>query len=89
MRIVYTDRFYKHFCYWKANNEKIVEKIRSLIVSIQEDPFKGIGKPEPLGYALSGCWSRRINREHRLVYKVEQDVVTLLTCKFHYDICRD
>lgn len=85
MKVVYTDQFYEQFCHWKKNNEKIVEKIRALIVSIQTNPFKGMGKPEPLCYALSGCWSRRINREHRLVYKVEYDTVTLLTCRFHYD----
>ncbi len=85
MKIEYTDRFFENFCYWKKNNEKIVAKIKRLIESIEQDPFTGIGKPEPLCYALSNCWSRRINREHRLIYKVENGVVTLLTCRFHYD----
>lgn len=85
MKVVYTDRFYEHFSFWKKSNAKIVEKITRLIYAIQEDPFSGIGKPEPLCYSLSGCWSRRIDKEHRLVYKVDQEIVTLLTCRFHYD----
>ena len=85
MKVIYTDRFYEHFCYWKQHNQKIVEKIKRLIQAIQEDPFKGIGKPEPLCFTLEKCWSRRINQEHRLVYKVNQGIVTLLICRFHYD----
>lgn len=85
MKVVYTDRFYEHLCFWKQHNQKIVDKIEKLVIAIQKDPFKGIGKPEPLCFALSKCWSRRINQEHRLVYKVDHDIVTLLTCRFHYD----
>ena len=85
MKIVFTDKFYEQFCYWKKHNQKIVEKIERLITSVSIDPFQGIGKPEPLCYQLSGCWSRRINKEHRLVYKVNAETVTLLSCKFHYD----
>ena len=85
MKVVYTDRFYEHFCYWQKNNQKIAEKIGRLIIAIQDDPMAGIGKPEPLCYALMGCWSRRINQEHRLVYKVDKDVITLIACRFHYD----
>lgn len=82
MKIVYTDRFYEHFCFWKKNNKKIAAKIEELILAIQENPFEGIGKPEPLRCELSKCWSRRINYEHRLIYKVDQEVITLLICKF-------
>ena len=85
MKVVFTDKFYEQFCYWKNQSQKIVKKIERLIASVSSDPFKGIGKPEPLCYQLTGCWSRRINKEHRLVYKVEDDVVTLLSCRFHYD----
>ena len=85
MKIVYTDKFYEQFCYWKQNNQKVVEKIERLIASISSDPFGGIGKPEPLRFQLSDCWSRRINREHRLVYKIENGTITLLACRFHYD----
>lgn len=85
MKIVYTDEFFEQFCYWKQNNQKIVEKIEKLIASISSNPFDGIGKPEPLRFQLANCWSRRINREHRLVYKVENGTITLLACRFHYD----
>lgn len=56
-----------------------------LIRDIQRDPFAGIGKPEPLKYELQGYWSRRITDEHRLVYKVEEDLLIILTCKYHYE----
>ena len=85
MKIVYTDDFRKQFCYWKEHNKKIVEKIENLIISISQNPFKGIGKPELLCFQLSGCWSRRINREHRLVYKIEKEQIILISCQFHYD----
>ena len=85
MKVVFTDKFYEQFCYWKDRNQKVVEKIERLITSISENPFKGIGKPEPLCYQLTKCWSRRINKEHRIVYKVENNTVTLLSCRFHYD----
>ncbi len=85
MKLVYTDRFYAHFNFWKKNNAKMVEKIIRLIHAIQENPFAGIGKPEPLCHSLKNCWSRRINKEHRLVYKVEEETIILLACRFHYD----
>jgi len=57
-----------------------------LIKDIQREPFSGIGKPEPLKYELQGYWSRRITDEHRLVYKVEEDLLIILSCKYHYDL---
>lgn len=68
----------------KTGQQKMLKKIRQLIESIQEDPFHGIGKPEPLKYELSGCWSRRINQEHRLVYEVTDDKIIILSAKGHY-----
>jgi toxin YoeB len=84
VKVVYTDTFYKNFCHWRENNQSMVDKIERLISSIQEDPFKGIGKPETMCHMLSKCWSRRINREHRIVCKIDKDVVTLISCRFHY-----
>ena len=55
-----------------------------LVREIQRDPFTGTGKPETLRHALSGCWSRRINQEHRLVYQVQEDKIRILACRFHY-----
>ncbi len=85
MKVVYTDKFYEQFFHWQQSHQKIVEKIKMLITSISSNPFEGIGEPEPLFFQLSNCWSRRINRGHMLVYKVQNGVITLLTCRFHYD----
>lgn len=68
----------------KSGNVKILNKIFQLLKNTLEDPFEGIGKPEPLRHNLSGCWSRRINREHRLVYEVKEDSVVILSLKGHY-----
>jgi len=70
---------------WTINDKKTAKKIMSLIKDISRDPYDGLGKPEPLKYELSGYWSREITREHRLVYKVTDDVIEILSCKFHYN----
>ena len=63
----------------------MLKKINELIKDIQRTPFEGRGKPEPLKYDLSGFWSRRIDREHRLVYRVIENEILIYSCKFHYD----
>lgn len=68
----------------KAGDKSILLKIKSLILNIQENPFSGIGKPEPLKHQFTGLWSRRINREHRMIYKVDQQLITILSLKGHY-----
>jgi len=68
----------------KAGNKTILIKIHSLLEELAEHPFAGTGKPEPLKYLLSGVWSRRINRNHRLIYEVTEDVVFILSAKGHY-----
>lgn len=67
-----------------SGQNKILKRIRQVIESIQENPFEGIGKPEPLKYTLSGIWSRRINKEHRLIYEVSRDKIFILSLKGHY-----
>lgn len=69
---------------WKKQNLPIYRKILKLLEVISVTPFIGIGKPEPLKENLSGWWSRRINREHRLVYRVEEDKIIILSCRYHY-----
>lgn len=69
---------------WKKQNLPIYRKILKLLEVISATPFLGIGKPEPLKENLSGWWSRRINREHRLVYRVEEDKIIILSCRYHY-----
>jgi toxin YoeB len=68
----------------KVNNVIVLKRIRKLIEVIIKTPFEGIGKPEPLKHNLSGCWSRRINQEHRLVYEVTEGLITVLSMKGHY-----
>lgn len=73
--------------YWVKTDRKKAEKILKLIQEAAKNPFDGTGKPEPLKYALAGCWSRRIDQEHRLVYSVESKSsgkIRILSCRFHY-----
>lgn len=71
--------------YWKqSGNKPILKKIANLIQAIVENPFSGVGKPEPLKYQLTGCWSRRINQEHRLVYEIIENKLLIHSLKGHY-----
>lgn len=70
--------------WWVEKDRKQALKIIKLIKEIQKNPFEGIGKPEPLKHELSGCWSRRIDREHRLVYQVSEEKIRILACRYHY-----
>lgn len=90
MDIVFTQNAWQDFEYWIENDQDTVIKIKELIKSVRQNPFTGIGKPEPLRHDLKGFWSRRISSEHRLVYKlsgtkgVDQRCI-ILQCRFHYD----
>lgn len=70
--------------WWLENYKKIAIKVLQLIKFIEKDPFTGIGKPEPLKFDFIGCWSRRINAEHRLVYQVTDAKIRILQCRYHY-----
>jgi toxin YoeB len=70
--------------YWVKKDRRKAEKILDLIQEIAKAPFSGTGKPEPLKYDLSGCWSRRIDQEHRIVYSVDDEKIRILSCRFHY-----
>lgn len=70
--------------YWERKNKGIVIRIDDLIADIQKHPFSGLGKPEPLKYQWAGFWSRRINGEHRLVYRIEAGIIFIAQCRFHY-----
>ena len=84
MNITWTDESWEEYIEWQSQDKKIVKKINSLIKDIKRDPFDGIGKPEPLKHELSGCWSRRISDEHRLVYEITEYSIVMISCKFHY-----
>jgi toxin YoeB len=86
MEIEITSEAKKDLDYWKkSGNVKVLKRIRDLIESIQETPFEGIGKPEPLKFELSGKWSRRINQSHRLVYTVTDSTIYISSLAGHYD----
>ena len=85
MEIKFTDDANRDLEYWKkTHNVKVLKRIRELLEAIQQDPYKGIGNPEVLKHQLSGYWSRHINLEHRLVYKISGNVITVISCRFHY-----
>ena len=85
MRIIFTKISWEDYTSWQNDDKKILKKMNELIKDIQRTPFEGKGKPEPLKFDLSGFWSRRINREHRLVYKVEDNEILIYSCRYHYD----
>ena len=84
MNILFTEEAWADYVYWQSNDKKILRKINELVKSILRDPFEGIGKPEPLKYQLSGYWSRRIDLEHRLVYRIEGNNLEIISCRYHY-----
>ena len=85
MRITFSSHAWEDYTTWLNEDRKILVVINQLIKDIQRTPYEGIGKPEALKYDLVGYWSRRIDREHRLVYKVDKDTVIIISCKYHYD----
>ncbi len=83
--IEFSDTALEDYQYWKkTNNKKVIEKIKVLLKNITETPFEGIGKPEALKYDFTGYWSRRITREHRIVYKVETNIIYVIQLRGHY-----
>jgi len=84
MKIIFTSTGWEDYLFWQGADKVMLKKVNALIKEIQRCPFEGSGKPEALKHNLSGWWSRRINLEHRLVYKVENEAVVILQCKYHY-----
>ena len=83
-RLEFDPAGFEDLAWWIDKNRKKALQIVKLIKKIQRSPFEGTGKPEPLKHELSGCWSRRIDREHRLVYEVKKDKIRILACRYHY-----
>ena len=75
---------FEDLAWWIEQDRAQALRIVKLVREIQREPFSGLGKPEPLKRELSGCWARRIDHEHRLVYRVQEDSVRILACRFHY-----
>ncbi|TBL74407.1 Txe/YoeB family addiction module toxin [Obesumbacterium proteus] len=84
MNKFFTDESWADYVFWQENDKRFIKRINELIKEIERTPFTGIGKPEPLKHHLSGYWSRRINEEHRLIYRVEEDRMIILSCRYHY-----
>lgn len=84
MNLLFTDEAWEEYVYWQETNKSILKKINQLIQDVKRTPFSGLGKPEPLKYSLQGCWSRRIDSEHRLVYELEDNMIKIISCRFHY-----
>jgi toxin YoeB len=84
MKVKFVDEGWEEYCEWQKSDPKMVRKINALLEEISRTPFGGTGKPEPLKYALAGCWSRRLTQEHRLVYDVVDGVITVYQCRYHY-----
>jgi toxin YoeB len=85
MKILFDQQGWEDYLHWFEKDRKIARKINALIKDITRDPFSGIGKPEPLKYEFSGFWSRRIDEEHRLIYQIGNEIITIIQCRFHYD----
>jgi toxin YoeB len=85
MRLIFSKNSREDYISWQAEDMRILKKINSLIRDTQRSPHEGSGKPEPLKYDLTGLWSRRIDREHRLVYQVSGEDLLIYSCRFHYD----
>lgn len=83
-KIVFESSAFADFNDWAKLDKKIQSKVIELIKDVDRQPFQGLGKPEALKHDLSGYWSRRINKEHRLVYKVTNEEIIILSCKYHY-----
>ncbi len=84
MKLRWADAAWQDYLWWSRHDRRILKRINQLIDAIQKEPFRGLGKPEPLKHNWAGYWSRRINEEHRLVYKVQGDTLSIAQCRYHY-----
>ena len=83
--IAWTREAWKDYIYWQGQDKKTLKRINKLLTDSQRNPFDGIGKPEPLKENLSGFWSRRIDEANRLVYALDNNQLTIISCRYHYD----
>jgi len=81
---LFSPKAFDQYNEWQTENKQVFEKLKELIKETAKTPFEGTGKPEALKHEYTGCWSRRITDEHRLIYKVTADLVEIVSCKFHY-----
>lgn len=84
MKITFSSKAWENYLFWQKTDKALLKRINMLVKEIQREPFTGVGKPEPLKHSLSGYWSRRINNEHRLVYKVSDETIYIAQLRYHY-----
>jgi toxin YoeB len=84
VKLIFSEQAWEDYLYWQKTDKKLLERINALVKDISRSPFAGIGKPEPLKNALSGYWSRRINDEHRIVYKIIDGSMLIAQLRYHY-----
>ncbi len=84
MILSWAEKGWEDYLYWQKADKKVLKRINMLIKDIKRQPFEGLGDPEPLKHNWSGYWSRRIDREHRLVYKVANESIIIVQCRYHY-----
>lgn len=84
MKKIFSDRAWEDYLYWQKNDKRMLKKVNELIKDIDRNQHEGIGKPEALRHSMSGFWSRRINEEHRLVYRISEDEIHIAQIRYHY-----
>jgi len=84
MNLIWATTAWNDYLYWQAKDKKVLKRINTLVKDVLREPYAGIGDPEPLRHHLNGYWSRRINREHRLVYKLVDGELWITQCRHHY-----
>ena len=85
MNFVFTELSWEDYLYWQKNDKKKLKRINELLKDISRNPYEGIGKPEPLKFNYASFWSRRIDEEHRLIYRIIDHEIQIVKCRFHYD----
>ena len=84
MKLIFAEHAWEDYLYWQKTDKKVLSRINKLIKETQREPFGGVGKPEPLKHGLAGYWSRRINEEHRMIYKVTDEALLIAQLRYHY-----
>jgi toxin YoeB len=84
MKVTFSSNAWDEYLYWQNTDRKMIKRINTLIKDIQRSPYEGIGKPEPLKHGLASYWSRRINDEHRIVYKFQNNTILIAQLRYHY-----
>ena len=84
MKLLWEETAWEDYCYWQTQDKKTLKRVNALIKDIEREPFAGIGKPEPLKGDLSGLWSRRVDDTNRIVYRITNGVLEIISCKGHY-----